>query len=631
MQAAIWRSALSLIVIGSGVHKSPATQEARPNDNRVVAGHLSNGILTLHLEARSVLWYPEEKSSPAVPVYAFGERGKEAQIPGPLMRVPAGTEIHVSVRNSLSKMMRVRGFQDRQAAALDTFDIAPNAEREIDFVATVPGTYYYWGRTEGDREGPSELTDAELVGAFVVDPPGPSRTTKDRVIVVGMWRDTLRTIAHPGLRQVPTLNGLSWPHTERLDYLVGDTVNFRVINATATIHPMHLHGFYFKVNSRGDAIRDTVYTASQRRTAVTEFMRQMTTMNMSFVPTRPGNWLFHCHLVFHIARDLKLLYDENNAAGEHLANHALDRMSGLVIGLRVSGRGVTSFPAEPPPHNRLRLFVDKRADVFGAEPGYAFVLQEGATAPAPDSIRFPSSTIVVRKNEPTEITVVNRTPEPVSIHWHGIELQSYFDGVGGWSGWREKTAPVIMAGDSFIVRMTPDRSGTFIYHTHTDENRQLTSGLYGPLIVLDTNGAVNPNDRIMLMGAGGPGGGLRNPNDLAPPFFNGVLTPAPIELTAGVAHRMRFVNITPAGIKRVRLFNDATLQTWRAVAKDGADLPPSQANLRPADFFSGPGETMDFEILRPQPEELTMEITTTVRGKVTSVVKIPVHVRAASG
>ena len=628
MHTRIGISALGLLLIGASGYISPPTAtEAHPNDNRIAAGRLASGVLTLHLEARSVLWYPEEKSSPAVSVYAFAERGKDALVPGPLVRIPAGTEIHVSVRNSLPKMMRLRGLQDRLSAALDTFDIAPGAEREIDFIATTPGTYFYWGKTEGDLDGPPLASDAELSGAFIVDPPRSSSTPKDRVIVVGIWRDTLRTIPHPGIREVPTINGLSWPHTERLDYLVGDTVNFRVINVSGAPHPMHLHGFYFKVNSRGDAIRDTVYTLTQRRTAVTEFMRSMTTMNMSFVPTRPGNWLFHCHLVFHISRDLKLLYDDSTDAHTHMTNHALEGMSGLVMGIRVAGRGITKFPAEPTARNRMRLFVDRRANVFGTEPGYAFVLQEGATAPAPDSVRFPSSTIIVRKNEPTEITVLNRTPEPVSIHWHGIELQSYYDGVGGWSGWKQQTAPVIMPNDSFVVRMTPDRAGTFIYHTHTDENRQLTSGLYGPLIVLDGNGPVNPNDRLMLMGAGGPGGGFRNPNQLSAPFFNGRASPLPMELTAGVAHRIRFVNITPAGIKRVRLLSDATLQTWRAVAKDGADLPPSQANVRPADFSSGPGETMDFEIHRAQPEELTMEISTIVRGVVTSVVKIPVHVR----
>ncbi|MFN2602402.1 MAG: multicopper oxidase domain-containing protein [Gemmatimonadaceae bacterium] len=628
MHEVLLRAALGLTLLGVATRIEPARTEARPNDNRVPAGQLAKGILTLHLEAREVLWYPEGKSSPGVPVYAFAERGKDPQIPGPLLRIPAGTEIHVSIHNSLPKMMRVRGLQDRQAAALDTFDISPGAEREIDFIATTPGTFFYWGRTEGDLDTPSDKTDAELAGAFVVDPPG-SGATKDRVMVVSIWRDTLRTLANPGLREVPTINGLSWPHTERLDYHIGDTVRFRVINVSSAVHPMHLHGFYFKVSSRGDAIRDTIYTASQRRTAVTEFMRQMTTMSMSFVPTRPGNWLFHCHLVFHISRDLKLLYDES--APEHFANHALDGMAGLIMGIRVAGRGATTFPAEPAPRNRLRLFVDKRANVYGKEPGYAFVLQEGSSPPAPDSIRFPSSTIIVRKNEPTEIMVINRTPEPVTIHWHGIELQSYYDGVGGWSGWQQHTAPVVMAGDSFIVRMTPDRAGTFIYHTHTDENRQLTSGLYGPLIVLDANGGPNPNDRLMLMGGGGPGGGFRNPNELAPPFFNGKGTPDPIELTAGTQHRIRFVNITPAGIKRVRLVSGSTLQTWRAVAKDGADLPSTQANMRPADFLSGPGETMDFEITRKEPGDLTMEITTIVRGIVTSVVKIPVHVKAASG
>jgi FtsP/CotA-like multicopper oxidase with cupredoxin domain len=305
----------------------------------------------------------------------------------------------------------------------------------------------------------------------------------------------------------------------------------------------------------------------------------------------------------------------------HLANHALDGMSGLVVGIHVSGpRGITRFPTDPVAKNRLRLFVDEKPNVYGNGPGYAFVLQEGSTPPAIDSIRLPSSTIIIKKNEPTEITVFNRAHSPVSIHWHGIELQSYYDGVGDWSGWQSRTAPVIMPGDSFVVRMTPDRAGTFIYHTHTDENVQLTSGLYGPLIVLDSTGRSDPNDRIMLMGNGGPG-------PFATPFYNGSPSPPPIDLNVGSAHRIRFVNITPAGIKRIRLLKGDTVQTWRAVAKDGYDLPPAQANMRPADFVSGPGETMDFEIKRTEPQSLVMEFTTVVQAKVISVVKVPVNMR----
>ena len=44
--------------------------------------------------------------------------------------------------------------------------------------------------------------------------------------------------------------------------------------------------------------------------------------------------------------------------------------------------------------------------------------------------------------------------------------------------------PPIAPGASFVAQMTPPRAGTFIYHTHIDDIKQLSSGLYGALIVL---------------------------------------------------------------------------------------------------------------------------------------------------
>ncbi len=46
----------------------PHTHAAAPsaaiaNDNRVAAGRLVRGVLTLSLEAREALWYPEESAS----------------------------------------------------------------------------------------------------------------------------------------------------------------------------------------------------------------------------------------------------------------------------------------------------------------------------------------------------------------------------------------------------------------------------------------------------------------------------------------------------------------------------------------------------------------------------------------
>jgi len=437
-------------------------------------------------------------------------------------------------------------------------------------------------------------------------------------MVLTVWNDTLRTLPKPDLKEVFGINGLSWPHTERLNSTVGDTVRWRVINATGRPHPMHLHGFYFDVTAKGNAVRDTTYTSLQIRKGVTELMLGGTTTAITWIPTRAGNWLFHCHLIFHIDAELKLAPKPHGAA--HAGNHAEEGMSGLVMGLHVSPkRGAPAMAADPVARKTLRLFANQRPEVYGKDPGYSFILQEGSTPPAVDSVRLPSSTIVVTKDEPTEIVVNNRTKSPVSVHWHGIELESYYDGVGDWSGWRKKVAPTIAPGDSFVVRMTPDRAGTFIYHTHVDERVQLSSGFYGPLIVLEKGAVIDTTDRIFLMGDGGPRSGV-------PPFLNGKATPDDVHLSLGTKHRLRFINISGAPRKRVRLMADTTLQRWRPVAKDGADLPSVQATSRPAEFLLGPGETLDVEVVRDKPEELRLEVTTLLRAT-TTMVKVPVRVK----
>jgi len=295
-------------------------------------------------------------------------------------------------------------------------------------------------------------------------------------------------------------------------------------------------------------------------------------------------------------------------------------MAGLVMGIHVAPAKGAVLAGDPRPRRELRVFVTERANVYGDQPGYSYILQEGAKPPAADSIRIPSSTILLRQHEPTEITVLNRAKTMATIHWHGIELESFYDGVGDWSGWGSRVAPSIAPGDSFVVRMTPDRAGTFIYHAHTNETTQLASGLYGTLLVLPDKGERDTTDRVFLFGVGGP-------TDEALPTVNGSATPPPIELRAGVPHRFRFINITPLELRVVRLAADTVMQQWRAVAKDGADLPPEQARVRMATARLSPGETFDFEVLRQRPESLTLEIeapqTVAARAPIIASGRIP--------
>lgn len=587
---------------------------AIPNDNRTPAGRLVNGVLTVRLDAREAIWHPEAASGAGVPVFAFGEVGQPVLVPGPLIRIPAGTEMHVSVRNTLPRPMRLRGLQDRTTVTLDSVVLEPGATQDFRFRVDIPGTYYYWGRTEAlpPFPEPGLARDAMLVGAFIVDPSGTRPPKSERVLLISMWSDTLAALGVKSdeadrvdrrelfLRDrwvATAVNGHSWPYTERLSYTVGDTIRWRVINGSPAPHPMHLHGFYFEVDARGDAHRDTVFTPPQRRLAVTEWMVRGTTMTMTWVPTRPGNWLFHCHLVTHIAGTLRL---PGAPLPEH-ASHAESGMSGLVMGVRVSPPMNGVGGSDRRPRRQLRVFVTERARLYGDQPGYSYVLQEGPMPPAPDSVRIPSSTIVLHQNEPTEITVINSAHHMATIHWHGVELESFYDGVGGWSGWGTQVAPAIAPGDSFIVRLTPPRAGTFIYHTHSNEAIQIPSGLYGTLLVLPEHASPDTTERVFLLGIGGP-------LDDARLVVNGSATPPPVELRAGVAHRFRFINISPDETHGVQLTATDTTQQWRALAKDGADLPAQQATVQPASLLLHPGETYDFEVLRQRPESLTLKI-----------------------
>jgi FtsP/CotA-like multicopper oxidase with cupredoxin domain len=97
----------------------------------------------------------------------------------------------------------------------------------------------------------------------------------------------------------------------------------------------------------------------------------------------------------------------------------------------------------------------------------------------------PAPLLLLRRGEPVDIRVTNRLKEPTSIHWHGLELESYFDGVPGVGRMSSQVTPPILPGESFVAQMTPPRAGTFIYHTHWAHETQLPRGLYGPLLVVE--------------------------------------------------------------------------------------------------------------------------------------------------
>jgi FtsP/CotA-like multicopper oxidase with cupredoxin domain len=83
-----------------------------------------------------------------------------------------------------------------------------------------------------------------------------------------------------------TIDGQAYPDADPLQVRPGEHVRIRMTNRSPVVHPMHLHGHFFRV---GDAVKDTVLVPGH--------MGQVT---IDFRADNPGRWLFHCHNLYHL-------------------------------------------------------------------------------------------------------------------------------------------------------------------------------------------------------------------------------------------------------------------------------------------------------------------------------------------
>ena len=587
---------------------NPTAERVVTNDNRRPAGEARDQRWHVMLRAGRGQWLPEEADGPHLHVEAFGEVGGPLMVPAPLLRVREGTPLVVSVRNDLDAPLRVHGLCARDGTNCVPIEVPMGETRAVRFLAGSPGTYHYWATTTETplsfRGGP----DSQLSGAFIVDPPNGA-SENDRVLVITEWdgltRVQLAEVAaqpDPGaafLRLRPpvlfALNGRAWPHTERLAYDLGEAVHWRVINLSTQPHPMHLHGFYFDVTRQGDGLRDQAFAVERRLKVVTHLMAPGSTLGMTWTPERRGQWLFHCHTMLHVSRSLHVDGSPKDEVGHDHTHDAAMGMTGLVMGILVRGTNETvreTAASRTSTPRQLTLAMRSEPGRFGAAPALGFALAEGSQLPPRGTVPVPGPVLVLRRGEPVEITLVNELSEATSIHWHGMELESYYDGVHGWSGTPGQVTPSVEAGGTFTVRFTPPRAGTFMYHTHLHDNRQLTSGLYGALLVVEPDKPFDASvDHAFVIGRGGPALD-------APVVINGQRSPQAVWASAR-RHRIRLINITPNDTVVATMRTGTASVTWRQLAKDGASVGPAGYHHEPASQTIGVGETYDFEFDAP--------------------------------
>jgi FtsP/CotA-like multicopper oxidase with cupredoxin domain len=109
----------------------------------------------------------------------------------------------------------------------------------------------------------------------------------------------------------------------------------------------------------------------------------------------------------------------------------------------------------------------------------------------------PGPTIEAVEGDRVRIFVTNKLPEHTTVHWHGMLLPSGMDGVGGM------TQPHILPGKTFVYEFQLTKSGTFMYHPHSDEMVQMAMGMMGMFVVhpRDPNFMRVDRDFVFLLNA----------------------------------------------------------------------------------------------------------------------------------
>lgn len=192
----------------------------------------------------------------------------------------------------------------------------------------------------------------------------------------------------------------------------------------------------------------------------------------------------------------------------------------------------------------------------------------------------PGPVIRVRNGERVRIRFTNRLPEKTTVHWHGIGVPNSEDGVPG------VTQKAIQPGAEYTYEFTarpagdPDGAGTFLYHSHVDEDRQMSAGLAGTFIIDPPRGS-DPQrydvERTLVVSewtadpASGRTRGVMQMEGMLPNFFtiNGKSFPdtEQIKVRAGERVLLRLVN---AGQFEHPLHLHGT--SFRVVARDGHPL-----------------------------------------------------------
>ncbi|HHH11854.1 MAG TPA: multicopper oxidase family protein, partial [Sorangium sp.] len=96
-----------------------------------------------------------------------------------------------------------------------------------------------------------------------------------------------------------TINGKPWGQHSVTALPAGRWTRIRFRNDSGRLHPMHIHGQFFKVIARNGVAAPEPYFRD------TVLVRGRESVDVALVPLDWGRWLMHCHILEHAESGMK--------------------------------------------------------------------------------------------------------------------------------------------------------------------------------------------------------------------------------------------------------------------------------------------------------------------------------------
>ena len=189
----------------------------------------------------------------------------------------------------------------------------------------------------------------------------------------------------------------------------------------------------------------------------------------------------------------------------------------------------------------------------------------------------PGPLIRVAQGERIQRRLVNDLPQATAVHWHGIRIDNAMDGVP------HLTQAAVEPGQAFDYDFVAPDAGTYWYHAHNRSNEQVARGLYGMLIVdesdrpdVDHDLPLAIDDWRLERETAALSGDFDNMHDLSHEgrlgnllTVNGQFDPS-FAVARGERLRLRLANVANSRVFEIGLNG---LEGW-LVALDGMPLDP---------------------------------------------------------